>query len=91
MGFIFVHVDITLFYSGYLYWTLLMILGHYELTVTFHTLHKLIFFQVHAEEISGNNGYLELSFCAKKLDDKVQQLETCFGKHSMFYTWLNSY
>ncbi|XP_012670190.1 copine-7 [Clupea harengus] len=25
---------------------------------------------VHAEEISGNNGYLELSFCAKKLDDK---------------------
>lgn len=27
--------------------------------------------QVHAEEISGNNGYLELSFCAKKLDDKV--------------------
>lgn len=28
-------------------------------------------FQVHAEEISGNNGYVELSFCAKKLDDKV--------------------
>uniref|UniRef100_A0A8C5B107 Copine VII n=1 Tax=Gadus morhua TaxID=8049 RepID=A0A8C5B107_GADMO len=27
-------------------------------------------FIVHAEEISGNNGYLELSFCAKKLDDK---------------------
>ncbi|TNN87588.1 Copine-7 [Liparis tanakae] len=26
---------------------------------------------VHAEEISGNNGYVELSFCAKKLDDKV--------------------
>uniref|UniRef100_A0A671XNU5 Copine 7 n=1 Tax=Sparus aurata TaxID=8175 RepID=A0A671XNU5_SPAAU len=26
--------------------------------------------QVHAEEISGNNGYVELSFCAKKLDDK---------------------
>ncbi|XP_016090511.1 copine-7 [Sinocyclocheilus grahami] len=25
---------------------------------------------IHAEEISGNNGYLELSFCAKKLDDK---------------------
>uniref|UniRef100_A0A8C6VYQ7 Copine 7 n=1 Tax=Nothobranchius furzeri TaxID=105023 RepID=A0A8C6VYQ7_NOTFU len=25
---------------------------------------------VHAEEISGNNGYVELSFCAKKLDDK---------------------
>lgn len=30
-----------------------------------------ISFQVHAEEISGNNGYVELSFCAKKLDDKV--------------------
>lgn len=28
--------------------------------------------QVHAEEISGNNGYVELSFCAKKLDDKVR-------------------
>uniref|UniRef100_A0A8C7L420 Copine 7 n=1 Tax=Oncorhynchus kisutch TaxID=8019 RepID=A0A8C7L420_ONCKI len=26
--------------------------------------------QVHAEEISGNNGYVELFFCAKKLDDK---------------------
>ncbi|KAK1890931.1 Copine-7 [Dissostichus eleginoides] len=26
--------------------------------------------KVHAEEISGNNGYVELSFCAKKLDDK---------------------
>ncbi|KAJ7986106.1 hypothetical protein DPEC_G00347360 [Dallia pectoralis] len=25
---------------------------------------------VHAEEISGNNGYVELYFCAKKLDDK---------------------
>uniref|UniRef100_A0A8C2KHC1 Copine VII n=1 Tax=Cyprinus carpio TaxID=7962 RepID=A0A8C2KHC1_CYPCA len=25
---------------------------------------------IHAEEISGNNGYVELSFCAKKLDDK---------------------
>ncbi|KAL4630265.1 copine-7-like [Arapaima gigas] len=25
---------------------------------------------VNAEEISGNNGYVELSFCAKKLDDK---------------------
>ncbi|XP_023266612.1 copine-7-like [Seriola lalandi dorsalis] len=25
---------------------------------------------VHAEEISGNNGYVEFSFCAKKLDDK---------------------
>uniref|UniRef100_A0A8C8HHD0 CPNE7 protein n=1 Tax=Oncorhynchus tshawytscha TaxID=74940 RepID=A0A8C8HHD0_ONCTS len=25
---------------------------------------------VHAEEISGNNGYVELFFCAKKLDDK---------------------
>uniref|UniRef100_A0A8D3CZC1 Copine VII n=1 Tax=Scophthalmus maximus TaxID=52904 RepID=A0A8D3CZC1_SCOMX len=25
---------------------------------------------VHSEEISGNNGYVELSFCAKKLDDK---------------------
>lgn len=32
----------------------------------------LIFFQVHAEEISGNNGYVELFFCAKKLDDKVR-------------------
>ena len=32
---------------------------------------NLISFQVHAEEISGNNGYVELSFCAKKLDDKV--------------------
>ena len=30
-------------------------------------------FQVHAEEISGNNGYVELSFCAKKLDDKVSR------------------
>lgn len=29
--------------------------------------------QVHAEEISGNNGYVELSFCAKKLDDKVSR------------------
>uniref|UniRef100_A0A674EXC0 Copine 7 n=1 Tax=Salmo trutta TaxID=8032 RepID=A0A674EXC0_SALTR len=28
------------------------------------------FFQVNAEEISGNNGYVELFFCAKKLDDK---------------------
>ncbi|MBN3273732.1 CPNE7 protein, partial [Polyodon spathula] len=27
-------------------------------------------FFVIAEEISGNNGYVELSFCAKKLDDK---------------------
>lgn len=27
---------------------------------------------MHAEEISGNNGYVELSFCAKKLDDKVR-------------------
>nr|XP_019954243.1 PREDICTED: copine-7-like [Paralichthys olivaceus] len=26
--------------------------------------------EVHAEEISGNNGYVELFFCAKKLDDK---------------------
>ncbi|KAM9461577.1 copine-7 [Clarias gariepinus] len=25
---------------------------------------------IHAEEISGNNGYVELAFCAKKLDDK---------------------
>uniref|UniRef100_A0A8C1GUZ8 Copine VII n=1 Tax=Cyprinus carpio TaxID=7962 RepID=A0A8C1GUZ8_CYPCA len=25
---------------------------------------------IHAEEISGNNGYVKLSFCAKKLDDK---------------------
>lgn len=33
---------------------------------------NLISFQVHAEEISGNNGYVELSFCAKKLDDKVR-------------------
>lgn len=37
---------------------------------------NLISFQVHAEEISGNNGYVELSFCAKKLDDKVS------GAHS---------
>uniref|UniRef100_A0A8C8M410 Copine VII n=1 Tax=Oncorhynchus tshawytscha TaxID=74940 RepID=A0A8C8M410_ONCTS len=29
-----------------------------------------IFSLVHAEEISGNNGYVELFFCAKKLDDK---------------------
>lgn len=29
--------------------------------------------QVHAEEISGNNGYVELFFCAKKLDDKVSR------------------
>lgn len=28
---------------------------------------------MHAEEISGNNGYVELSFCAKKLDDKVRE------------------
>lgn len=33
---------------------------------------NLISFQVHAEEISGNNGYVELFFCAKKLDDKVR-------------------
>ena len=33
---------------------------------------NLISLQVHAEEISGNNGYVELSFCAKKLDDKVR-------------------
>ncbi|RXM27267.1 Copine-7 [Acipenser ruthenus] len=28
-----------------------------------------------AEEISGNNGYVELSFCAKKLDDKIDRTE----------------
>lgn len=33
---------------------------------------SLTSFQVHAEEISGNNGYVELFFCAKKLDDKVR-------------------
>lgn len=33
---------------------------------------NLTSFQVHAEEISGNNGYVELFFCAKKLDDKVR-------------------
>lgn len=32
----------------------------------------LLFPKIHAEEISGNNGYVELSFCAKKLDDKVR-------------------
>ncbi len=31
-----------------------------------------LFPKIHAEEISGNNGYVELSFCAKKLDDKVR-------------------
>uniref|UniRef100_A0A8C1RQB0 C2 domain-containing protein n=1 Tax=Cyprinus carpio TaxID=7962 RepID=A0A8C1RQB0_CYPCA len=30
----------------------------------------ILFPKIHAEEISGNNGYVELSFCAKKLDDK---------------------
>lgn len=34
---------------------------------------NLTCFQVHAEEISGNNGYVELFFCAKKLDDKVRE------------------
>uniref|UniRef100_A0A671M5U7 Copine-7-like n=1 Tax=Sinocyclocheilus anshuiensis TaxID=1608454 RepID=A0A671M5U7_9TELE len=34
------------------------------------TLGQVMFSCIHAEEISGNNGYLELSFCAKKLDDK---------------------
>lgn len=38
----------------------------------------LVSFQVHAEEISGNNGYVELSFCAKKLDDKVSGAKTMF-------------
>lgn len=28
--------------------------------------------QVIAEDISGNNGYVELSFQARKLDDKVR-------------------
>lgn len=32
----------------------------------------VFFYKIHAEEISGNNGYVELSFCAKKLDDKVR-------------------
>lgn len=32
----------------------------------------ILFPKIHAEEISGNNGYVELSFCAKKLDDKVR-------------------
>uniref|UniRef100_A0A8C5HLT5 C2 domain-containing protein n=1 Tax=Gouania willdenowi TaxID=441366 RepID=A0A8C5HLT5_GOUWI len=32
--------------------------------------YNLVLLQVHAEEISGNNGYVELSFRAKKLDDK---------------------
>lgn len=36
---------------------------------------NLISFQVHAEEISGNNGYVELFFCAKKLDDKVSSTQ----------------
>lgn len=30
--------------------------------------------QVISEEISGNNGYVELAFRAKKLDDKVSSL-----------------
>lgn len=45
---------------------------------------NVIFLQVHAEEISGNNGYVELSFCAKKLDDKVR------GAH-IFETWFIYY
>lgn len=31
--------------------------------------------QVISEEISGNNGYVELAFRAKKLDDKVSSLQ----------------
>lgn len=49
---------------------------------------NLISFQVHAEEISGNNGYVELSFCAKKLDDKVRGAHVCEGNtntvHDLF-------
>lgn len=37
--------------------------------------------QVHAEEISGNNGYVELFFCAKKLDDKVSRAHIYLRKH----------
>lgn len=39
---------------------------------------------MHAEEISGNNGYVELSFCAKKLDDKVR------GAHIFWWRYQHS-
>uniref|UniRef100_A0A8C1Y1Z6 Copine VII n=1 Tax=Cyprinus carpio TaxID=7962 RepID=A0A8C1Y1Z6_CYPCA len=48
-------------------------LGGVECTlgqVMFSCLISILFPKIHAEEISGNNGYVELSFCAKKLDDK---------------------
>ncbi|KAK1799109.1 hypothetical protein P4O66_006692 [Electrophorus voltai] len=44
-------------------------LGGVECTLGQVRCHPL-FLHIHAEEISGNNGYVELSFCAKKLDDK---------------------
>lgn len=82
MGFVFFHVDITLSIVDAFIGCCRWFLG-----VTRFTQHNnntnWFFFQVHAEEISGNNGYLELSFCAKKLDDKVQQLKTCFEKHTL--------
>uniref|UniRef100_A0A8C7L6L1 Copine 7 n=1 Tax=Oncorhynchus kisutch TaxID=8019 RepID=A0A8C7L6L1_ONCKI len=45
-------------------------LGGVECTLGCLPAENKIFSLVHAEEISGNNGYVELFFCAKKLDDK---------------------
>lgn len=39
--------------------------------------------QVTAEELSGNDDYVELAFSAKKLDDKVRILKT-FITHALF-------
>lgn len=43
-----------------------------------------LFPKIHAEEISGNNGYVELSFCAKKLDDKVRSDAFLFPSKNRF-------
>ncbi|XP_016303429.1 copine-7-like [Sinocyclocheilus anshuiensis] len=47
-----------------------VILLKYTIMLALSQLISILFPKIHAEEISGNNGYLELSFCAKKLDDK---------------------
>lgn len=36
-----------------------------------NTIHQSLSLQITAEELTGNNDYVELSFSARKLDDKV--------------------
>ncbi len=51
-----------------------------------------LFPKIHAEEISGNNGYVELSFCAKKLDDKVRNDVVLFfikKRYKIFFSGMN--